>query len=176
MLLNCTRLTHGCTTRRVTQISQIRSPTSYNHHLGRCLHRRSTARTTLPPSHPPLATPTSPLPRQLLQTLRMPWWCMRRGFAQSSKWLARNAKADAVPPVGAAPVKMARSQYGRLLSLTKSEKWVLSGCYYPHIFRVFSNSKSISVFPSGHWLSGGLLGHHNVGAPIPGQGHRCGLQ
>ncbi|XP_037725569.1 ATP-binding cassette sub-family B member 10, mitochondrial [Drosophila subpulchrella] len=128
MLLNCTRLTHGCTTRRVTQISQIRSPTSYNHHLGRCLHRRSTtARTTLPPSHPPLATPA----RQLLQTLRMPWWCMRRGFAQSSKWLARNAKADAVPPVGAEPVKMGRSQYGRLLSLTKSEKWVLSagiGC------------------------------------------------
>ncbi|KAH8362209.1 hypothetical protein KR084_012138 [Drosophila pseudotakahashii] len=135
MLLNCTRLTHGCTTLRVTQISQIRSPTSYNHHLGRCLHRRTT-RTALPPTGRPHPPSLSPQNNRLLQTLRMPWWCMRRGFAQSSKWLARNAKADAAPPIGAgivpaAPVKMARSQYARLLSLTKSEKWVLAagiGC------------------------------------------------
>ncbi|XP_016995445.2 ATP-binding cassette sub-family B member 10, mitochondrial [Drosophila takahashii] len=118
MLLNCTRLTHGCTTLRVTQISQIRSATSYNHHLGRCLHRRTTR----------IASP--PTGQTTHQPLRMQqWWCMRRGFAQSSKWLARNAKADAAPPIRAG--KMARSQYARLLSLTKSEKWVLSagiGC------------------------------------------------
>ncbi|XP_017048131.1 ATP-binding cassette sub-family B member 10, mitochondrial [Drosophila ficusphila] len=127
MLLNCTRLTHSCTTLRVSQISQIRSPTSYNHHLGRCLHRRTTR--TLPS---PLSQPhRTPVEKHLLQTFRMP--CMRRGFAQSTKWLAKNAKADAPPPVGLvpAPLKMGRSQYGRLLSLTKSEKWVLSagiGC------------------------------------------------
>ncbi|KAI8033761.1 ATP-binding cassette sub-family B member 10, mitochondrial [Drosophila gunungcola] len=141
MLLNCTRLTHGCTTLRVTQISRIRtlgtslrqtsSPTSYNHHLGRCLHRRATR--TLPGS--PASHPPPSEQNHLLQTLRMPLWCMRRGLAQSSKWLARNAKAHAPPPVRAAiepvPLKMGRSQYGRLLSLTKSEKWVLTagiGC------------------------------------------------
>ncbi|XP_017067597.1 ATP-binding cassette sub-family B member 10, mitochondrial [Drosophila eugracilis] len=123
MLLNCARLTHGCATLRVSQISQIRSSTSYNHYLGRCLHRRT------PRTHLDLHQ------NRPLQSLRMPWWCMRRDFAQSSKWLARNAKTGAPPPVGAkivsTPVKMGRSQYGRLISLTKSEKWVLTagiGC------------------------------------------------
>ncbi|XP_016971869.1 ATP-binding cassette sub-family B member 10, mitochondrial [Drosophila rhopaloa] len=134
MLLNCTRLTHGCTTLRVTQISRIRTPatslhqassSSYNHHLGRCLHRRARTLPRSPATHPPIKQQN-----HLLQTLRMPWWCMRRGLSQSSKWLARNAKTSAPPPVGAGivpvPLKMGRSQYGRLLSLTKSEKWVLT--------------------------------------------------
>ncbi|XP_043660297.1 ATP-binding cassette sub-family B member 10, mitochondrial [Drosophila teissieri] len=130
MLLNCTRLPHLCTTLRVRQNSQIRLSTSYNHHLGRCLHHRTTR--SLQHS---LAPPPTRHHSHLLPTLRMPWWCMRRGFAQSSKWLARNAKADAPTAVGAgivpAPVKMGRSQFGRLLSLSKSEKWVLTagiGC------------------------------------------------
>ncbi|EDX16756.1 GD16507 [Drosophila simulans] len=78
MLLNCTRLTHLCTTLRVRKSSQIRLSTSYNHHLGRCLHQR-TAR-SLQHSLPPPNRHHS----YLHPTLRMPWWCMRRGLHRAA--------------------------------------------------------------------------------------------
>ncbi|KAH8336080.1 hypothetical protein KR074_009332 [Drosophila pseudoananassae] len=143
MLLNCTRLTHGCTTLRVSQICRA----SYNHHhhlhrqypqLGRCLQRG--LRT--PPRPPATVAPSSSLGGHhllLFHALRMPTQCLRRGLAQTAKKIRLIGNVPkrgnvpvtspiTVPPKAkvAVPATMGRSQYGRLLSLTKSEKWVLT--------------------------------------------------
>ncbi|KAH8373920.1 ATP-binding cassette sub-family B member 10, mitochondrial [Drosophila serrata] len=119
MLLNYTRLSsHGCTTLRVSQISRLaktpftlppHSP-SYNQHLGRCLQRRYQS-VTLPSRVPPSS---SNRPLLFLRTLR--------GLHQGSRLSRKLTLAEtSLPPSR----EMVRSQYGRLLGLTKSEKWVL---------------------------------------------------
>ncbi|KPU75251.1 uncharacterized protein Dana_GF21456, isoform B [Drosophila ananassae] len=144
MLLNCTRVAHGCTTLRVSQISR----TSYNHHhslqrqflpLGRGLQRG--LRTPPRPTATATATPSSSCGGHrllLFHTLRMPASCLRRGLAQTANKIrfVGNVKPGNVPvtsPITLPPkvkvavaAKMGRSHYGRLLSLTKSEKWVLT--------------------------------------------------
>ncbi|KAH8286754.1 hypothetical protein KR018_005010 [Drosophila ironensis] len=143
MLLNCTRLAHGCTTLRVSQHGR----TSYNQQLGRIL-LRGLRRSAPNPTHSPIPSGRASVP--VVHTpLRMPSWCMRRGLAQTAKNLrvgsnakkatstptrTRTPSSVSVPVPRAVPVsissnvplKMGRSQYGRLLALTKSEKWVLT--------------------------------------------------
>ncbi|KAH8419743.1 hypothetical protein KR009_001997 [Drosophila setifemur] len=126
MLLSCTRLTHGCTTLRVLQISRAsynHQPRNFLHHqLGRIRGKSGTL------EHATQGSGSHHLPQT---PLRMPvWLCLRRGLAQraSKLRLGSNANASTSAKVSSVPVplKMGRSQYGRLLSLTKSEKWVLT--------------------------------------------------
>ncbi|KAH8345016.1 ATP-binding cassette sub-family B member 10, mitochondrial [Drosophila kikkawai] len=129
MLLNYTRLSsHGCTTLRVSQIGRLAktpftlhtphsSPSSYNQHLGRCLQRRYQSIVTQPPRVPSSSSSSCSRPLLFLQTLR--------GLHQSSRLLSRNTKLTLAETTLKPRRKMPRSSYGRLLGLTKSEKWVL---------------------------------------------------
>ncbi|XP_068141126.1 ATP-binding cassette sub-family B member 10, mitochondrial isoform X1 [Drosophila tropicalis] len=139
MILNCTRLCQ-----RVSQI-QRRAGThtrtgTFNlnsHSQKNCsnLTRRShtyTHRTIPTAAPPPPPQPIALRPGQkggyvlhscYRSRMYLPGHCIRRGLAQVPKQLPSNAKTGAKPSI---PLKMAKSQYGRLLALVKSEKWTLT--------------------------------------------------
>ncbi|XP_030378233.1 ATP-binding cassette sub-family B member 10, mitochondrial [Scaptodrosophila lebanonensis] len=139
MLLNCTRLTHGCTSLRVSKIRRavtaenfnIRFGSgsgSYNSHLQRL-------QTLLRPLNEPQAlqllrhhcTVARRLPAtQKQQLLGARWMWVSRVHSSIRRGLAQHSKREPnAHNVEISPVKMPKSEYARLLSLAKSEKYVL---------------------------------------------------
>ncbi|XP_022227505.1 ATP-binding cassette sub-family B member 10, mitochondrial [Drosophila obscura] len=125
MILHCTRLTQGPPSLLFSRINRAGNALNSYNSLTRPLLRRYQCNLRPPPGIPQPAKHRKPI---------LSCWSsgacagvgscvpsLRRGLAQGGKVLVKNVKAVPVQ----ARLKMGKSEFGRLLRLVASEKWVL---------------------------------------------------